>query len=94
MMAQYPSYSFAAESVPKNTRKGKSMKLLVLAVYAQLRVGAGRIGLWAGCNGIRHSTHLPLEAFFCGCPHAAWGNPSVSRVIYRLKIKPIMRCIF
>ena len=70
MMAQYPSCSFAAESVPKNTRKGKSMKLLVPAVYAQLRVGAGRIGLWAGCNGIRHSTHLPLEAFFCGCPYS------------------------
>ncbi len=35
MMAQYPSCPFAAESVPKNTRKGKSMKLLVLAVYAQ-----------------------------------------------------------
>ncbi len=35
MMAQYPSCYFAAESVPKNTRKGKSMKLLVLAVYAQ-----------------------------------------------------------
>ena len=67
-MAQYPSCSFAAESVPKNTRKGKSMKLLVPAVYAQLRVGAGRIGLWAGRNGIRQSTHLPLEAFFCGRP--------------------------
>ena len=60
---------FAAESVPKNTRKGKSMKLLVPAVYAQLRVGAGRIGLWAGRNGIRQSTHLPLEAFFCGYPY-------------------------
>ena len=70
-MAQYPSCPFTAESVPKNTRKGKSMKLLVLAVYAQLRVGAGRIGLWAGCNGIRHSTHLPLEAFFCGYPYSA-----------------------
>ena len=43
-MAQYPSYSFAAESVPKNTRKGKSMKLLVLASYAQSGVGAGRNG--------------------------------------------------
>ena len=68
MMAQYSSCPFAAESVPKNTRKGKSMKLLVLAVYAQLRVGAGRIGLRAGRNGIRQSTHLPLEAFFCGFP--------------------------
>ena len=29
MMAQYPSCPFAAESVPKNTHKGKSMKLLV-----------------------------------------------------------------
>ena len=73
-MAQYPSYSFAAESVPKNTRKGKSMKLLVPAVYAQLRVGAGRIGLWAGCNGIRQSTHLPLEAFFCGFPWLVSSN--------------------
>ena len=74
-MAQYPSYSFAAESVPKNTRKGKSMKLLVLAVYAQLRVGAGRIGLWAVCNGIRNSTHLLLEAFFCGYPYSGRGKP-------------------
>ena len=72
MMAQYPSCSFAAESVPKNTRKGKSMKLLVLAVNAQLGVGAGRIGLWAGCNGIRQSTHLPLEALFCGSPVVAF----------------------
>ena len=68
MMAQYSSCPFAAESVPKNTRKGKSMKLLVLAVYAQLRVGAGRIGLRAGRNGIRQSTHLPLEAFFLWVP--------------------------
>ena len=75
MMAQYPSCPFAAESVPKNTRKGKSMKLLVLAVNAQLRVGAGRIGLWAGCNGIRQSTHLPLEAFFCGYPYSRRGKP-------------------
>ncbi len=65
-MAQYPSCSFAAESVPKNTHKGKSMKPLVLAVNAQLRVGAGGIGLWALRNGIRIPTHLPLEAFFCG----------------------------
>ena len=75
MMAQYPSCPSAAESVPKNTRKGKSMKLLVLAVYAQLRVGAGRIGLWAVCNGIRNSTHLPLEAFFCGYPYSRRGKP-------------------
>ena len=80
-MAQYPSYSFTAESVPKNTRKGKSMKLLVLAVYAQLRVGAGRIGLWAGCNGIRHSTHLPLEAFFCGYPYPVGVIPRNARYV-------------
>lgn len=80
MMAQYPSCLFTAESVPKNTRKGKSMKLLVPAVYAQLRVGAGRIGLWAGCNGIRHSTHLPLEAFFCGYPYAEGVIPRYSEI--------------
>ena len=80
-MAQYPSCPFAAESVPKNTRKGKSMKLLVPAVYAQLRVGAGRIGLWAGCNGIRHSTHLPLEAFFCGYPDPVGVIPRNARYV-------------
>lgn len=43
-MAQYPSYTFSAESVPKNTCKGKSMKPVVLAFNAQLRVGAGGNG--------------------------------------------------
>jgi len=40
------------------------MKLLVLALYAQYRVGAGRMGLWAARNGMRCRTHSPLEALF------------------------------
>lgn len=42
-MAQYPSWTVVPESGPKNPRKGKTMKLLVLALDAQFRVGAGRM---------------------------------------------------
>ena len=41
----------------KNSLKSTSMKLLVLASYAQFGVGAGDEGYWATRNGIRITTH-------------------------------------
>lgn len=40
------------------------MKLLVAAFYAQFRVAAGRLGLWADRNGIRSPTHFPWRLPF------------------------------
>ena len=41
---QYPSQTPYSEDGPKNPLKGITMKLLVLASYAQSGVGAGRNG--------------------------------------------------
>lgn len=62
MTVQYPSFSVPSESGPKNPLKGISVKLLVLASYAQLGVSAGSTlrslncegcGVRANRNGIR-----------------------------------------
>ena len=42
MMAHYSSHIVYYEGGAKNPLKGTSMKLLVLASYAQFGVGAGR----------------------------------------------------
>ena len=49
----------APEDGAKNPLKGISMKLLVAAFCAQLRVAAGRLGSRALRNGIWMSTHFP-----------------------------------
>ena len=50
------------------------MKLLVLAFYAQFRVGAGRMGVRASRNGMRGASrtslrHLFVEAECLRCLH-------------------------
>ncbi len=67
------------------------MKLLVLALYAQYRVGAGRMGLWAARNGMREMDPPSFEALF------SWLNDTAALAAligYGLRIKPIMRCTF
>ena len=42
------------------------MKLLVLALYAQFRVGAGNEDNLGDRNGIRQSTQFVVETLICG----------------------------
>ncbi|PKM62918.1 MAG: hypothetical protein CVU97_02780 [Firmicutes bacterium HGW-Firmicutes-21] len=66
------------------------MKLLVLALYAQYRVGAGRMGLWAARNGMRRGTHFPLRPYSRGRMVTA---AFAAHISYGLRIRPITRCI-
>ena len=79
------------------------MKLLVLAFYAQFRVGAGRMGVRASRNGMRGASRTSLrhlfvdaECLFClqyiGSCDPVLGRSNVCG--YVLMIKPIMRCEF
>ena len=52
VVVQYSSQDTDSQDGPKNPLKGISMKSLVLAFFAQIRVGAGYEYTWAGYNGI------------------------------------------
>ena len=45
----------------------------------------GEMGRWAARNGMRYKVPVALEAFFC--------EPGMYQFPYRLKIKPITRCV-
>lgn len=62
------------------------MKLLVFASYAQSGVDAGRKDFWAARNGIREWTQLSGRLFSV--------RTELTVTPYRLKIKPITRCVF
>jgi len=47
----------------KNSLKSISVKLLVLASYAQFGVGAGNVDILGERNGIRHPTQLIVETY-------------------------------
>ena len=79
------------------------MKLLVLAFYAQFRVGAGRMGVRASRNGMRGASRTSLRHLFVDaeCLFCLQYNGSLDPVLgrsnvcgYVLMIKPIMRCEF
>lgn len=78
MTVQYPSFGVPSESGPKNPLKGISVKLLVLASYAQWGVSAGRTprslncegcGVRANRNGIRRTTRCPWRPLSCDADH-------------------------
>ena len=50
----------------KNSLKSTSMKLLVLASYAQSGVSAGNEDILGARNGIRQTSQLVAETYTCG----------------------------
>ena len=62
----------AYEDDPKKSLKSTSVKLLVSAFCAQLRVDAENEEFMGDRNGIRHSFHLLVETQICGNIPTNW----------------------
>jgi hypothetical protein len=63
-VVQYSSGLFGYEDEAKNSLKGTSMNLLVLASYAQFGVSAERVGIWANRKGIRNNDPNTFRILF------------------------------